>query len=63
MRGKGTNLGEGCPKVRLSQGRMPIFSQIWDFYVFWDIYVWDFFIQEKLVAPHLIVNYHVNEIR
>ena len=24
MRGKGTKLGEGCPKVRLSQDRMPI---------------------------------------
>ncbi len=23
-RGKGTKLGEGCPKVRLSQDRMPI---------------------------------------
>ncbi len=26
MRGKGTKLGEGCPKVRLSQDRMTIFS-------------------------------------
>ncbi len=25
MRGKGARLGEGCPKVRLSQDRMPIF--------------------------------------
>ncbi len=25
MRGKGTKLGEGCPRVRLSQDRMPIF--------------------------------------
>ncbi len=24
MRGKGTKLGEGCPKVRLSQDRMAI---------------------------------------
>ncbi len=24
MRGKGTKLGEGCPKVRLSQDRMTI---------------------------------------
>jgi len=24
VRGKGTKLGEGCPKVRLSQDRMPI---------------------------------------
>ena len=24
MRGKGTKLGEGCPKFRLSQDRMPI---------------------------------------
>ncbi len=24
MRGKGTKLGEGCPKVRLSQNRMAI---------------------------------------
>ncbi len=24
MRGKGTELGEGCPKVRLSQDRMSI---------------------------------------
>jgi hypothetical protein len=26
MRGKGTKLGEECPKVRLSQDRMPILS-------------------------------------
>jgi len=26
VRGKGTKLGEGCPKVRLSQDRMPILS-------------------------------------
>ncbi len=26
MRGKGTKLGEGYPKVRLSQDRMPILS-------------------------------------
>ncbi len=26
MRGKGTKLGEGCPKVRLSQDRMTILS-------------------------------------
>ncbi len=32
MRGKGTKLGEGCPKVRLSQDKMAIFSQIRDFY-------------------------------
>ncbi len=24
MRGKGNKLGEGCPKVRLSQDRMPV---------------------------------------
>ncbi len=56
MRGKGTKLGEGCPKVRLSQDRMPIFSQIRDFYVFQDFYVQDFyvrdcFVREKFVAP------------
>ncbi len=34
MRRKGTKLGEGCPKVRLSQDRMPVFSQIQDFNVF-----------------------------
>jgi hypothetical protein len=27
VRGKGTKLGEGCPKVRLSQDRMAIESQ------------------------------------
>ncbi len=27
MRGKGTKLGEGCPKVRLSQDRMPILGE------------------------------------
>ncbi len=26
MKGKGTKLGERCPKVRLSQDRMPILS-------------------------------------
>jgi hypothetical protein len=26
VRGKGTKLGEGCPKVRLSQDGMPILS-------------------------------------
>ncbi len=26
MRGKGTKLGEGCPKVRLSQDRITILS-------------------------------------
>ena len=26
-RGKGTKLGEGCPKVRLSQDRMPILGE------------------------------------
>jgi hypothetical protein len=26
VRGKGARLGEGCPKVRLSQDRMPIFA-------------------------------------
>ncbi len=56
MRGKGTKLGEGCPKVRLSQDRVPIFSHVRDFYVFrdfyvWDIYIRDCFIREKFVAP------------
>ncbi len=27
MRGKGTKLGEGCPKVRLSQDRMSILDE------------------------------------
>jgi hypothetical protein len=27
VRGKGTKLGEGCPKVRLSQDRMPILGE------------------------------------
>ncbi len=26
VRGEGTKLGEGCPKVRLSQDRIPILS-------------------------------------
>ncbi len=56
MRGKGTKLGEGCPKVRLSQDRMPIFSHIRDFYIFQDFYVqdfyvWDCFVREKFGAP------------
>jgi hypothetical protein len=36
VRGKGTKLGEGCPKVRLSQDRipLPIFSQIREFMFF-----------------------------
>ncbi len=37
MRGKGTKLGEGCPKVRLSQDKMAIFSQIRDFYANLDL--------------------------
>ncbi len=32
MRGKGTKLGEGCPKVRLSQDRMTILSFHLDYY-------------------------------
>jgi hypothetical protein len=28
VRGKGAKLGEGCPKVRLSQDRLPIPSLI-----------------------------------
>jgi hypothetical protein len=32
VRGNGTKLGEGSPKVRLSQDKMAIFSQIRDFY-------------------------------
>jgi hypothetical protein len=27
VRGKGTKLGEGCPKVRLSQDRIPILGE------------------------------------
>ncbi len=27
MRGKGVKLGEGCPKVRLSQDRLPIVTE------------------------------------
>jgi len=27
VRGKGTKFGEGCPKVRLSQDRMPIIGE------------------------------------
>jgi hypothetical protein len=33
VRGKGTKLGEGCPKVRLSQDRMPIFPPHLAYYV------------------------------
>jgi hypothetical protein len=62
VRGKGTKLSEGCPKVRLSQDRMAIFGiftfgivtllygSIRDFYIRED-YVWDCFIQEKFMAP------------
>jgi hypothetical protein len=39
VRGKGTKLGEGCPKVRLGQDRMPILGEgegtkrdFWDYY-------------------------------
>jgi hypothetical protein len=45
VRGKGTKLGEGCPKVRLSQDRMAIFSQIRNFYIR------DCFVREKFMAP------------
>ncbi len=48
MRGKGTKLGEGCPKVRLSQDRMTIFG-IRDYYVL-DYYILDYYIREKFVA-------------
>jgi len=30
--GKGAKLGEGCPKVRLSQDRMPISSPLLAYY-------------------------------
>ncbi len=63
MREKGTKLGEGCPKVRLSQDRMAIFGiftfgivtllygSIRDFYI-WEDYVWDCFVREKFMAPN-----------
>jgi hypothetical protein len=62
VRGKGTKLSEGCPKVRLSQDGMAIFGiftfgiftllygSIQDFYVRED-YVRDCFNREKFVAP------------
>ncbi len=62
MRGKGTKLSEGCPKVRLSQDKMAIFGiftfgivtllygSIWYFYVRED-YVQDCFIRENFVVP------------
>ncbi len=63
MREKGTKLGKGCPKVRLSQDRMAIFwiftfgiftllyGSIRDFYVRED-YVWDCFVRKKFMAPN-----------
>ncbi len=63
MREKGTKLGEGCPKVGLSQDRMAIFGiftfgivtllygLIRDFYI-WEDYVWDCFVREKFMAPN-----------
>ncbi len=45
MRGKGTKLGEGCPKVRLSQD-----SELRDCYVR-DCYVWDCYVRDNYVVP------------
>jgi hypothetical protein len=60
VRGKGTKLGEGCPKVRLSQDRRPILGEgerdFRDYYadLWFDsgfFYVRDCFIREKFVQP------------
>ncbi len=60
MRGKGT-LGEGCPKVRLSQDRMPILSPSPSLAIFPRIKVGEgennpeknreYYVREKFVAP------------
>jgi hypothetical protein len=52
VRGKGTKLGEGCPKVMLSQDRMAIFG-IFMFGIVTLLYglIRDFYVREKFVAP------------
>jgi hypothetical protein len=47
VRGKGTKLSEGCPKVRLSQDRMAIFGIVTLLYGS----IRDFYVREKFVAP------------
>jgi len=60
VRGKGTKLGEGCPKVRLSQDRMPsegafrdfrICVYVRDYYEFWACYIRDCYVRENYIAP------------
>ncbi len=59
MRGKGTKLGEHCPKVRLSQDRMPIepfgitgFVYVFGiFYKFQDCFVRDCYIRDNYAVP------------
>jgi hypothetical protein len=56
VRGKGTKQGEGCPKVRLNQNRMPIIPKIILKIIpqkIWDFFVRDCFIREKFVAPEI----------
>ena len=65
MRGKGTKLGEGERKVRLSQDRMTILYHsgllrtfgicvyVQDFYDFWECYVRDCYVAPKNVSSFL----------
>jgi hypothetical protein len=50
VRGKGTKLGEGCPKVRLSQDRMPILT----FGII--TYVRDCYVRDNYVVPVTILD-------
>ncbi len=57
MRGKGTKLSAGCPKIRLSQDRMAIFG-IFTFGIVMllygsirDFYIQEDYVREKFVAP------------
>ncbi len=52
MRGKGSKLGKPCPKVRLSQDKLPIEPLRKSHYIGWDFYVRDYFVREKFVASY-----------
>jgi len=66
VRGKGTKLGEHCPKVRLSQDRMLIEPLTLSGYFFLgggiftfgtqDFYVRDYYVREKFVAPFFSIS-------
>jgi hypothetical protein len=62
VRVKGTKLGEGCPKIRLSQDRMPIFPPSKSLAPFGNItYIWDCYVRDCYVRDCYVRDCYVRD--